>query len=349
MTDRPPEDVPPEDVPPGDRTPGDLPPAEPAPSPPGPPSVFSLDGRAAPALYLIGWVGSLLGVSLALVAILGGGEGAGPLFAVSMLLASVGFLAAGGSQAVERSRRLDLAYRGPSPLVAFGAVISLTLLGIVVVITPLVALGLDPLSPAATALSLVLTTLVYVGVVRLLVVGPGALSWREIGIAVPVPVAVRELLVGVAWALPILVLTAAVGLAMRGVLAMDDLPPSPLPPAPDALGLAANLLSAVVLAPIGEELFFRGFVTRAWERLQGAGPAIVRGAIFFSFAHVVTLFDTDAGEGAQRALYAFVVRLPVGIALGWLYLRRGSLWAPIGLHAAFNGIQVAALASVDAG
>ena len=30
--------------------------------------------------------------------------------------------------------------------------------------------------------------------------------------------------------------------------------------------------------------------------------------------------------------------LPVAIALGWLFLRRGSIWVPIGLHATFNAI-----------
>ena len=30
--------------------------------------------------------------------------------------------------------------------------------------------------------------------------------------------------------------------------------------------------------------------------------------------------------------------MPVALALGWLFVRRGSIWAPIGLHAAFNGI-----------
>lgn len=312
-------------------------------------ATFSLEGRAAPALYLIGWVGSLLGVSLALVAILGGGPGGPGLFAVAAALASVGFLAAAGSQAVEGARRPHLPYRGPSPLLAFGAVVALTLLGIVVIATPLVALGLEPASPAATAVSLVITTLVYVGVVRLLVVGPGALSWREMGIAVPVPVAVRELVVGAAWALPILVLTVVVGLGLRAAMGMESLPPSPLPPALDPVGIAANFFSAAILAPIGEELFFRGFATTAWRRILGAWPAILRGAVFFSLAHVVTLFDTSAGEGTQRALYAFLVRLPVGIALGWLFLRRGTLWAPIGLHAVFNGLQVAALVSVEGG
>lgn len=354
MTDRTPD---PSDLVPAEPASPDSGAAEPDPAPPhadeGTPAArlatFSLEGRAVPALYLIGWIGSLLGVSLAFVAIFGGGPGAPALFAVAMVLASIGFLAAGGSQAVEGVRRPYLPYRGPSPLLAFGAVIALTLLGFVVIIAPLVALGLDPASPVATAVSLVLTTLVYVGVVRLLVVGPGALSWREMGVAVPVPVAVRELVVGAAWALPILVLTVIVGLALRAAMGMESLPPSPLPPALDPVGITANFVSAAILAPIGEELFFRGFATTAWRRVLGAWPAIVRGAVFFSLAHVVTLFDTSAAEGAQRALYAFLVRLPVGIALGWLFLRRGSLWAPIGLHAVFNGLQVAALVSVEGG
>jgi len=311
------------------------------------PATFSLEGRAVPALYLIGWVGSILGVSLSLVSVLGGGSGAPWLFVIGLVLAAVGFLAAGGSQAIERGRRPDLSYRGPSPVLAFAAVMPITLLGIIIILAPLSALGLDVASPVGISISLVLTTAVYVGVVRLLVVGTGALSWREMGLIVPAGTAVRELLVGAAWALPILVLTGFLGLGLRAVMGPDASPPSPLPVAPDAIGVAFNLLSAAVLAPIGEELFFRGFVTTAWRRALGAWPAIVRGAIFFSLAHVVTLFDTSAGEGAQRALYAFLVRLPVGIALGWLFIRRGSLWAPIGLHAVFNGLQVAALTSIS--
>ena len=31
-------------------------------------------------------------------------------------------------------------------------------------------------------------------------------------------------------------------------------------------------------------------------------------------------------------------RLPVAYALGWLFVRKGSLWAPIGLHATFNSL-----------
>jgi membrane protease YdiL (CAAX protease family) len=31
-----------------------------------------------------------------------------------------------------------------------------------------------------------------------------------------------------------------------------------------------------------------------------------------------------------------VARLPISLLLGWVFLRRGSLWASVGLHATFN-------------
>ena len=36
------------------------------------------------------------------------------------------------------------------------------------------------------------------------------------------------------------------------------------------------------------------------------------------------------------AAVAFIVRLPLGIALGWLWIRRRSIVATIALHAAYN-------------
>ena len=48
-------------------------------------------------------------------------------------------------------------------------------------LAPLSALGMDARSPLATTLNLLVTTLLYVGVVRLLVVGPGALTLARHG------------------------------------------------------------------------------------------------------------------------------------------------------------------------
>jgi uncharacterized protein len=313
-----------------------------------PPSLFSLEGRAVPALYLVGWIGSVAGFAAIVISLLGAGSGGSRwVFLGGLLVLALGLLAAAGSQAVERGRRSDLAYRGPSPVLAFLAVIALTLLLLVVVLGPLSALGLDSRTPAATSLSLLLTTLVYAGVVRLLVVGTGALSWREMGLGNRAAAAVRDLGVGAVLAIPVLVVTLALGLLLSRYLAPA---PPVLPSSGDPGGLLLNLVSAAILAPIGEELFFRGFTTTAWSRTAGVGRAIIQGAVFFSLAHVATLFDASFAEGAQRALFSFLALLPVSIALGWVFLARRSLYASIGLHATFNAIQVVLLyVAVSAG
>jgi membrane protease YdiL (CAAX protease family) len=309
---------------------------EPVPAPR--PGIFSLEGRAVPGLYLVGWVASLLGGGTLLISFAANVPGAsGWLFLAGMALLAVGLIAATGSQAIERGRRPDLAYRGPSPVLAFLVVVCLTFVALIGVLAPLSALGLDARSPAATTLNLLITTALYLGVIRLLVVGPGSLSWRDMGVVRPGATQLADLLIGAVFALPVLVVTVALGLVLSRFLAPA---PPVLPEASDAIGLLANLLSAAILAPIGEEVFFRGFATTAWARSSGARSAIVRGSLFFAFAHVVTLVDASFAEGAQRALYSFIALLPVSVALGWLFLSRRSLYAAIGLHAAFNGIQV---------
>jgi uncharacterized protein len=304
-----------------------------------PTSTFSLDGRRVPALYLLGWVGSVMGLAVLLVSFMAAGSGAARwLFLAGLVVLGLGLTFAAGSQAVERSHRTELPYRGPSPVLAFAVAIAVTLLGIVVVLAPLSAVGMDATTPAATALSLVITLLAYVATIRLLVVGPGSLSWAEMGVRRPDAAAVRDLLTGAVFALPVLVVTIALSILLGAFL---ERAPSALPQSGDLGGLLFNLVSAALIAPIGEELFFRGFATTAWARSLGkAWPAIARGAVFFAIAHVLTLFDASFATGAQRALFSFVALLPAGVALGWVFLSRRSLYAAIGLHASFNGIQV---------
>jgi membrane protease YdiL (CAAX protease family) len=97
------------------------------------------------------------------------------------------------------------------------------------------------------------------------------------------------------------------------------------------------LPSALFIA-LSEEILFRGFSTTAWMRDMGRDRGLVRGALFFAVVHVLTISGSTAGEAGGAALAAFIGRLPVAFALGWLFTRRGTIWAPLGLHAAFNGL-----------
>ena len=297
---------------------------------------FTIEGRAAPALFVVGWLATIAGLVLLFVGLQAAGALSTVLFLAGLVLLSVGLVTAAGSQGLERRARGDEAYAGPSPILVFLAWIPTAILGLVLVGIPLELLGVALEGPAVSVLTLVVQAAVYVGLIRLLVVDTGALSWAQMGVRRPSTSVPRELLAGAAWALPIILLTGPLASVLVSLFGVT--PDSPLPPTGDPAGIGLNLLAGAVIAPLGEELFFRAFATTAWVMSLGATRGIVRAGLAFAFVHVLAVQATGVGEGAALALIGFATRVPIGLALGWLFVRRGSIWAPLGLHAAFNAI-----------
>ncbi|MGP1675033.1 MAG: lysostaphin resistance A-like protein, partial [Candidatus Limnocylindrales bacterium] len=161
-------------------------------------------------------------------------------------------------------------------------------------------------------------------------------SWSAMGVHRPDGRAIAELVTGALWAAPVIVATLPVAWLVTQLVPVT--PTSPLPPTGETVGLAINLLAGAIVAPIGEELLFRGFATTAWAREIGERRGLVRAALFFAAVHVLTISGESAGSALGLALVAFATRVPVALALGWLFVRRRTIWAPIGLHAAFNAI-----------
>jgi uncharacterized protein len=97
------------------------------------------------------------------------------------------------------------------------------------------------------------------------------------------------------------------------------------------------LLVAVVVAPIAEELFFRGLVFQALRNRLAAGWSIAVASLIFAAAHVVA--EPSGGAG----LLIFVLIAPMGAVLAWLFERSGTLAVPIVVHATFNLLTTLAL------
>lgn len=318
--------------------PADLAPERPTTTRPGS-STFTIEGRSAPALFVIGWLASILGLGAIAIALLGGSQPAAPILLLAgLLVLSIGLTAAAGSQGIERRARGVAGYFGPSPFLVFGATVPTSLLIAVIVGIPLTFAGLPVDGPLARLGAVVAQAAVYIALIRLLVVDAGALTWADMGVRRPDTRAIAELAGGALWALPVILITSLVAVLLTRIVPVT--PVSPLPPTGETTGLIINLIAGAIVAPIGEELLFRGFATTAWARTVGPRRALVRGALFFAVVHVLTISGTTAGEAAGLALVGFASRIPVALALGWLYLRRGSIWAPIGLHATFNGILI---------
>jgi membrane protease YdiL (CAAX protease family) len=318
------------------------------------PGLLQLAGREAPALYVIGLLATVVGVSALVAGIAGAGVG---LIILALVLVGVGGIALSGASALQR--RVDTpaaGWRGPGPLAIFWTTIPWALLAQLLVAAMLTAVG------AATALRTPLGTLALAAasnaatglIIGLVVVGSGAVRWRDLILATPaaspktMPPPDRrgglagDLFWGVALALPIM---TAAGLFATLVMNGTGLSaPVVLPPAMGALDLAANVLTAGLIAPIGEELLYRGVIAQAWGRQSSARRAILFSAIVFAFAHTLTVGGTSVADAASVAAVAFLVRLPFGIALGWLWIRRRSLIATIALHASYNLAIVAVVA-----
>ncbi len=298
---------------------------------------FTIEGRQAPALFVVGWLATVAGIVTIAIALLGGGGGASPFLLVGGLaVLSIGLIAGAGSQSIERRARGGFVYLGPSPLLVFAASIPTSLVAVILLGIPMAVVGIAVDGPAGRLASVIVQALIYVGLIRLLVVDAGALSWSAMGIRWPDVRAGREFVSGAIWAAPVILVTIPIAAILGSIFPVT--PVSPLPPTGETSGFILNLLAGAVVAPIGEEILFRGFATTAWAADLGPRRALIRGALFFAIVHVLTISGGTAGQALGLAVIGFVSRLPVAIALGWLFLRSRSIWVPIGLHATFNGI-----------
>ncbi|KMO38008.1 hypothetical protein VQ03_18320 [Methylobacterium tarhaniae] len=86
----------------------------------------------------------------------------------------------------------------------------------------------------------------------------------------------------------------------------------------------------VVLAPLAEEMLFRGDLFGRLRRIASPSAAVAIATAVFVLCH------------AERGLLQPVSVLPLGVVLGVLRLWTGSLWPCIALHAASNGAVVLA-------
>jgi membrane protease YdiL (CAAX protease family) len=318
--------------------------------PPGPPGggVFSLEGRPAGGLYFAAWILCLGGIALFVVGALAGvPEAAAVLVFIGFVVLAVGLACAAGYQILARVGRPAARYRGPSPLLLFAIVVCLTF----IVVGPLYAAGLVRLTTVGGLVQLVVIAIGYLLTLWLFVVRSGALRWSDLAGPRAAGGRIGRALGDIARAAAIMV-PANLALTLAGgiiALALDIRPESPIPMPEGSLDTFALVLAAVVVAPVGEEIFFRGFALTAWQRDLGARAALIRSSVFFAIVHLANVTASTAREGLLLALLAVVVYVPLGFLLGWLFQRRGLL-ASIAGHATSNatGLLLAAVASAAA-
>lgn len=128
-----------------------------------------------------------------------------------------------------------------------------------------------------------------------------------------------------------LVLVPAVYLPLRGLVDEAQLsgPAEDLFDRVNGAGVVALAIAVVVIAPVVEELFFRGLLLGAMQRRWGVAAAVTGSAIVFGATHFQPLqFPGLALAGAVFAAAA---------------VRTGRLGTAVAVHAAFNATTFTAL------
>ena len=97
--------------------------------------------------------------------------------------------------------------------------------------------------------------------------------------------------------------------------------------------LALALLMILILAPIIEELVFRGFLYSYLKQKMGFKGALLLSAFLFALFH----FSPSQGFSNLPLLSSLFI---LALYLGFLYEKQSSLLAPIALHMTFNSISV---------
>ena len=91
------------------------------------------------------------------------------------------------------------------------------------------------------------------------------------------------------------------------------------------IGLSGRLLLAVVLAPIVEELLFRGLLYQAWERQLGWVPSMLLTSVLFGAYHGIFWF-AFAGSIVYVCLYRRTGTLRASILVHMTY--NAAMWYP---------------------
>ena len=93
-----------------------------------------------------------------------------------------------------------------------------------------------------------------------------------------------------------------------------------------------RLFVTVALAPaVIEEIIFRGILFRWVEEFAGSWAALVLTSALFGIVHI---YNPNA-----TWFSSFAIAVEAGLLLGGAYMLTRSLWAPIGLHFAWNFTQ----------
>jgi membrane protease YdiL (CAAX protease family) len=109
--------------------------------------------------------------------------------------------------------------------------------------------------------------------------------------------------------------------------------PDQLPKDLSSGAVVASIVLAILIAPVVEELFFRGIVFRSVRDRKGFWIGALVSGVLFGLVHYIP-------AAWQDTVLLQTIMVFTGIGLAWIYERRGNLVANVCAHMVFNTIGI---------
>ncbi len=182
---------------------------------------------------------------------------------------------------------------------------------------------------AITLAVILFQTIILLASLRALILRPYGISWSDLGLVPSSRFWIRR---AAFLAMGLLPAVIAINTVLPRLLDIAFENPQVQALAPAGFSWPALIAMTVmggILAPIAEEIAFRGLFFGWLRQYMGFGPAALVSASVFAVLHGVLLL-----------IPALIV---VGLALAWIAERSGSILPAIVTHAAFNTFMIATL------
>ncbi|MFD2207349.1 CPBP family intramembrane glutamic endopeptidase [Kiloniella antarctica] len=197
-------------------------------------------------------------------------------------------------------------------------------------ITDLVTHHSETITPSFAITCLVLfQNLVLLKLIHYFVLKKHGLTWKDAGLQ---PTTLKWCYSAILLALPLMIIVGLVNFGMMQFVDKDFVNPQLQAITPEGFTWTSFIFIMIatgIIAPIAEELTFRGVLLGWLDQRYGKVIAIVISSIFFGSVH-----------GVPMLIPALSV---AGIAFALLTYRSKSLWPPIILHATFNMFMTSTL------
>ncbi|MFC7679258.1 CPBP family intramembrane glutamic endopeptidase [Paenibacillus sp. GCM10028914] len=167
--------------------------------------------------------------------------------------------------------------------------------------------------------------IVLLGGVYLIALRPKQLSWRELGVrAFPAKDWGRILL----WTV-VLIIGSVLVMELTNLLGntYENSKTEAMQQHVTFVTVLIAFVSAAIISPLYEEIFYRGFIYRWLRTRLSMRWAIILSSLIFTIVHIPTY-------------NAMPVNFISGIVFAWAYERTNSIWPAVIVHGLVNGIAV---------